>query len=64
MTVLGFNIENLKLINAVLTAATVRVFFFVGLFKSQTMVLFPETLCSSLHYQSRQNQVWDEGSGT
>lgn len=60
VTVIGFNIENLKLINAVLTAATVRVFFYVDLFKSQTILLLPETLC----YQSRQNQVWDQGSCT
>lgn len=50
--VIGFNIENLKLINVVWTAAPVHVFFYVGLFKSQTTLLLPETLCSGLHYQS------------
>lgn len=42
MTVTGFNIENLKLINAVLTAAAVLVFFFICLFKCQTILLLAD----------------------
>lgn len=64
MTVMGFKIENLKLINAVLTAATDLVFFFVCLFKCQTILLLAETLCSSLYHQNQKYQVWDQGPCT
>ena len=44
----GSNTENLTLINAVLTAAPILVLFHRGLFGSQTVLLLPEALCSTL----------------
>lgn len=62
MTITGFNIENLKLINAILTIAfSVHVFFYVDLFKSQTVLLLPEL--SVLVFFTKADKIGFESKG-